>query len=128
LSFVLRRIRMVEPTVAPSTTGAVAFADDGGVADGSAPLLVTSAGGGTAETVPVAVLTAGAVSVTEMVELSSPEVVEIAVDVLLTSEAIVLVIVPVSEEAVLEEFVPICPDSQMDKVIFQESASVQRSS
>jgi hypothetical protein len=127
LSFVRNRIRIVEPTEAPSTTGAVAFAD-GGVADGSAPLLVTSAGGGAAETDPVAVVIAGAVSVTIMVELSSPEVVEIAVVELITSDAIVLVIVLLSEDAVLEVVVPICPFSQMDKVIFQESARVQRSS
>jgi len=115
-------MRTVDPTVAPEVTGAVLFKTGKGVAEGSAPSLVTLAGGGTAEAEPVAVLTAGAVSVTTMVELSAPESVESAVVVLPE----VAVIVLVSEEEALELFDRIIPSSQTDNWVPQELASVQR--
>ena len=115
-------MRTVDPTVAPDVTGVVVFKTGKGVAEGSAPSLVTLAGGGTAETEPVAVLTAGAVSVTTMVELSAPESVESAVVVLPEVAAIVLV----SEEETLELVVWIFPLLQTDNSVPHELASVQR--
>jgi hypothetical protein len=121
-------MRTVDPTVAP-VTGAVLFKTGKGVASGSAPSLVTVAGGGTAETEPVAVLTAGAVSVTTMVESSVPESVEDAIVVLFVVAAIVLVIEEEIEEEIEDETLELfrmCPSSQTDNSVPQELASVQR--
>jgi hypothetical protein len=114
-------MRTVDPTVAPFT-GAVLFKTGKGVASGSAPSLVTVAGGGAAEAEPVAVLTAGAVSVTMIVDSSAPESVEMAVEVLLVVAAIVLV----SEEEALEVLLRMRPPSQTDNSVPQELARVQR--
>ena len=114
-------MRIVDPTVAP-VTAIVLFRVGKGVASGSAPSLVTVAGGGTAEAEPVAVLTAGAVSVTIMVDSSVPESVETAVEVLFVVAAIVLV----SEEEALEVLFRIFPPSQTDNSVAQELARVQR--
>jgi hypothetical protein len=118
------RMRTVDPTVAPFT-GAVLFKTGKGVASGSAPSLVTVAGGGTAEAEPVAVLMAGAVSVTTIVESSAPESVEDAIMVLFVVAAIVLVIEEEIEEETLVLF-RMCPSSQTDSSVPQELASVQR--
>jgi hypothetical protein len=83
---------------------------------------VTVAGGGAAEAEPVAVLTAGAVSVTMIVDSSAPESVEMAVEVLLVVAAIVLV----SEEEALEVLLRMRPPSQTDNSVPQELARVQR--
>lgn len=114
-------MRIVDPTVAPFT-GAVLFKTGKGVSEGSAPSLVTVAGGGTAEAEPVAVLTAGAVSVTMIVDSAVPESVEIAVEVLLAIAAIVLV----SEGEAPEVLLRMCPPSQTDSSVPQELARVQR--
>lgn len=113
---------MVDPTIAPFT-GAVSLKIGEDVPEESAPPLVTVAGGGTAEAEPVAVLTAGAVSLTMIVELCAPEsVVGSAVGELFVVAAIVLV----SEEEELELFARMCPPSQTDNTVPQELASVQR--
>ena len=115
-------MRIFDSTVAPEA-GAVLFKTGKGVSEGSAPSLVTVAGGGTAEAEPVAVLTAGAVSVTMIVELSAPEsVVGSAVEELFVVAAIVLV----SEEELPELLERMCPSSQTDNSVPQELASVQR--
>lgn len=100
-----------------------------GVAEGSAPALVTFAGGGAADAVPVAVLTDGAVSVTMIVEFeASSEVVEMAEDTVLEIvEFAAPELVEIDEDMVLEPEVTRRPESQADKVTFQESASVHRS-
>ena len=115
-------MRIVDPTVAPEA-GAVLFKTGKGVSEGSAPSLVTVAGGGTAEAEPVAVLTAGAVSVTMIVELSAPEsVVGSAVEELFVVAAIMLV----SEDEAPEVLLRMCPPSQTDSSVPQELARVQR--
>lgn len=101
--------------------GAVMFDPVRDVAEGLAPSLVTSAGGGAAEAVPVAVVTSAALSVTRIVELSEPELVE-SDDVMLPlpEDERLPLLVPVtedeSEDDVLELFVTRRPDSHWEIV------------